>query len=348
MESIKLTSLTKGAGCGCKIAPALLEEVLHGLEQGSFPKLLVGNGQKDDAAVYDLGNGKSLISTVDFFTPVVDDPFVYGQIAAANSLSDVYAMGGKPLLALAVMGFPTEVMNAKTARAIMDGGISKCKEAGIPLAGGHTIESPEPFFGLCVNGLLENVNLKKNGGAKEGDLIFLTKPIGSGILNTAIKRNLIEDSDYSFHIENMLRLNSLGAELAQLPCVNAMTDVTGFALLGHLCEMAEASGLSAELDFAAVPFYPNLEKYLAANCIPDNCYRNWNGYEKKVDGLTNMKAFQLLNDPQTNGGLMVAVGAESLDSFSALIRDSGLREEYCRPIGRFISKKENIIYVLNQ
>ena len=235
---VKLTQFSHGSGCGCKVAPAVLEEILKDTGENLLSKnLLVGNETKDDAAVYDLGNGTALISTADFFTPIVNDAFTYGRIAAANALSDVYAMGGKPFLAIAILGFPTEKIPVSIAQQIIAGGKSICKEAGVSLAGGHTIDSPEPFFGLSVNGMVLVKNLKQNSTAEQGDLLFLTKPIGTGMLATAVKRELLSESDIQHAIDSMCFLNTFGEELGKYQFVHALTDVTGFGLLGHLIEI---------------------------------------------------------------------------------------------------------------
>ncbi len=340
--------MSKGSGCGCKIAPAVLSEILSGLShlpRQTDPNLLVGFENKDDAAVYDLGNGQLLISTVDFFTPVVDDPYTFGKIAAANALSDIYAMGGKPLVALSVLGFPVDELSPDIAKQIIKGGMDTCKEAGISIAGGHSINSPEPFFGLSVNGLVSKEKLKTNAGAKEGDLLYLTKPLGSGIYNAAIKKGILfasaneSESDVerlNKHIINMSQLNSIGSTLANLSYITSITDVTGFGFLGHLIEMCEASNLSAEINSVLIPIYPEIDDLLAQNCIPDNTYRNWNAVEKQVTGAIDMRNFQLLNDPQTNGGLLVAVSAEHQMDF----------ENYCitnnlniNTFGYFVTKQ---------
>ncbi len=342
----RLTEMSKGSGCGCKIAPAILSEILSGLLQMPDPKLLVGFENKDDAAIYDIGNGQLLISTVDFFTPVVDDPYLFGKIAAANALSDIYAMGGKPLLALSVLGFPVDELSTDIAKQIVQGGIDTCKEAGISLAGGHSINSPEPFFGLSVNGLASKERLKTNAGAKPGDLLYLTKPIGSGIYNAAIKKGLLKlenETDHSrieLHISSMSQLNSIGYKYAGLSYINAMTDVTGFGFLGHLVEMCEASGLSAEINPGGIPVYENIDDLLAQNCIPDNTYRNWNAIEKKVTGTMDMRNFQLLNDPQTNGGLLLSVSETHKTDFEKFCAANNL---ILNSFGKFVPKHDSYI-----
>jgi selenide,water dikinase len=341
VEQIKLTQFSHGAGCGCKIAPKVLDEILHnnlGVEEN---KLLVGNSSRDDAAVYDLGNGTALISTTDFFMPIVDDPFDFGRIAAANAISDVYAMGGKPILALAVLGWPVEKIPASIARKVIEGGRSICAEAGITLAGGHSIDSPEPIFGLAVSGLVQIENLKKNNTAKEGDYLFLTKPVGVGIFSTAMKRGLLKDGDEELLVSQLIKLNSIGEELGKIKEVNALTDVTGFGLLGHLIEMAEGSGLSAQISYNAIPKLKGVETYLKDRIVPDATYRNWNSYSTKVGfekGVNVMEAFNLLPDPQTNGGLLISVSEASAESVRALIGNE--------PIGRMVRKTEKVVIVI--
>lgn len=320
MEKIRLTQYSHGSGCGCKIAPAELEKILSGNKSSlQIKELLVGNNTNDDAAVWDLGNGQVLISTVDFFLPVVDSAFDFGRIAAANSISDVYAMGGKPLFANAVLGWPIDKIPSAIATEVLNGARSICSEMNIPIAGGHSINSSDPIFGLAVNGIAAIDNIKQNNTAKAGDLLYLTKPLGVGIMTTAIKRGLAQDEHIAHTVELMCTVNSIGERLGAIEAVHALTDVTGFGLLGHLIEMAEGSGLSAELDFSKVPVLPFLDTYLQQNCIPDNTFRNWNSWEKKVSGVEDLKSFQVLNDPQTSGGLLIAVAADKAQELEALI-----------------------------
>ena len=342
MPPILLTQYSHGAGCGCKIAPKVLDEILQ--SQLALPdndKLLVGNHSKDDAAVYDLGNGMALISTTDFFMPIVDDAFDFGRIAAANSISDVYAMGGKPLLAIAILGWPVEKLPVELARKIVEGGRTLCAEAGIPLAGGHSIDSPEPIFGLAVTGIVPIENLKRNNTAREGDFLFLTKPLGTGILSTAQKRGLLAPGHLPVMISQLSRLNAAGTELGQISSVNAMTDVTGFGLLGHLLEMAEGSGLSAELFYEKIPVMEGVPEYIRQRIFPDATTRNWSSYSAKVKfekGVNVMEAFTLLPDPQTNGGLLISVQEEGREAVSALLGGA-------EPVGRMIARAEKTIYV---
>jgi len=348
-EIIRLTQFSRGAGCGCKIAPAVLEQILQTTQTNFSDKhLLVGNSSKDDAAVYDLGNGTALISTTDFFTPIVDDAFDFGRIASANAISDVYAMGGKPILAIAVLGWPVEKLPASLAQQVLEGARSICNEAGIILAGGHSIDSPEPFFGLAVNGIINTAHLKQNNTAHAGDLLLLTKPIGVGILSTAEKRNVLKEEHKGLAAAQMIQLNKIGEALGKLEAVTAMTDVTGFGLLGHLIEMAEGSNVSAELYYSKIPFLEPAKEYLAQRIVPDATYRNWNSYSSKVafgTGVNVMEAFNLLPDPQTNGGLLIAVKAEQIEVVQNLLQEQKLAA-FTNPIGKLIPKAEKLIQVL--
>ncbi|HLP20192.1 MAG TPA: selenide, water dikinase SelD [Chitinophagales bacterium] len=340
---IKLTQYSHGSGCGCKVAPAVLEEILKDTGHGySTNKLLVGNETKDDAAVYDMGNGMALISTVDFFTPIVNDPFTYGRIAAANALSDVYAMGGKPFLAIAILGFPTEKISAEIARQIIAGGKSVCAKAGVALAGGHTIDAPEPFFGLAVNGMVPVKNLKQNSTAKSGDLLFLTKPLGTGKLATALKRDLITEDGMQPAVDAMCTLNSFGEELGKHEYVHALTDVTGFGLLGHLIEMCEGSQLSAEINYADIQLLPGVKDLAAKFVYADNTMRNWKAYESKVRGIGS-ESLLTLCDPQTSGGLLIAVAPDKERDFLALAAANNL---HLKAIGKLNSPQDKTITIL--
>ena len=349
-HDIRLTQFSHGAGCGCKISPAVLDEILKSnLVLPDNKKLLVGNHSKDDAAVYDLGNGSALISTTDFFMPIVDDAFDFGRIAAANSISDVYAMGGKPLMAIAILCWPVEKLPAELAQRVMEGGRIICKEAGIPLAGGHSIDSPEPIFGLAVSGIVPIENLKKNNTAEEGDYLFLTKPIGVGILSTAQKKGLLKEEHLQIMIEQMAALNKIGEELGKIKGVTAMTDVTGFGLLGHLVEMAEGSGLSAELYYDKIPKIDGVKEYIAKKISPDATFRNWNSYSDKVQfekGVDVAEAFTLLPDPQTNGGLLFSVNENSTNHLKLFLEQTGY-QNFSEPIGKLISRDEKIILIKN-
>lgn len=347
-KAIRLTQYSRGGGCGCKISPKVLEEILQnsaGLPENK--NLLVGNSSNDDAAVYDMGNGMALVSTTDFFMPIVDDAYDFGRVASANAISDVYAMGGKPLMAIAILGWPVEILPANLAQEVLNGARKICAEAGIPLAGGHSIDTKEPMFGLAVTGILPIEQLKRNNTAGEGDLIFLTKPIGTGILSTAQKRGVLKEEHAVNLISQMTNLNKTGEALGKINAVSAMTDVTGFGLLGHLVEMAEGANLSAELYYSRIPVSEGVKEYLSQKIVPDATYRNWNSYSSKVGfekGVNVMEAFNLLPDPQTNGGLLFSVKAAAIDEVTASLTASGL-ENFIQPIGRFIKSEDKIIQV---
>lgn len=349
-NDIKLTQYSHGAGCGCKIAPAVLEQILKGQTTAIHDaKLLVGNASKDDAAVYDLGNGMALISTTDFFMPIVDDAYDFGRIAAANAISDVYAMGGKPLVAIAILGWPVEKLPAELAQQLIAGGRATCDAAGVPLAGGHSIDSTEPIFGLAVTGIVPIENLKQNNTAKEGDVLFLTKPLGVGILSTAQKRGVLTPELQAVMTEQMAKLNTIGEALGKIKGVHAMTDVTGFGLLGHLIEMADGSGLGAEVYYNKLQILDGAKEYLAQRIVPDATYRNWNSYSAQVGfetGVDVMQAFSILPDPQTNGGMLISVAPESVDEVKALFEANGLNG-FIEPIGKMTAKGEKIIRVMN-
>jgi selenide,water dikinase len=343
---IRLTTYAHAAGCGCKIAPAVLNEILgDAVQQTDFKELLVGNEHKDDAAVWDLGNGISLINTVDFFMPIVDDPFDFGRIAAANAISDVYAMGGKPLFANAILGWPIDTLPIEAAKSVLAGAREICKQAGIPIAGGHSVDSKEPLFGLSVTGTVPTQCIKRNNTAKAGDLLFLTKPLGTGIAATALKRNMPNTAVLNAAVESMCHLNSVGEVLGAKEAVNAMTDITGFGLIGHLIEVCEGSQLSAQINSKAIPFIAGIDELLAQNCIPDNTYRNWNAYEKKVSGMSSMRDFQLLNDPQTSGGLLIAVDPSHQEAIQELLKAHGLAE-FTAPIGVMIAQADYSVSIV--
>ena len=345
MEKIKLTQYSHGAGCGCKISPEVLDKILKGnIAMPDNDKLIVGNHSKDDAAVLDLGNGTALISTTDFFMPIVDDPFSFGRIAAANAISDVYAMGGKPVLAIAILGWPINKLSPEIAQKVIDGGRSICIEAGISLAGGHSIDSPEPIFGLAVNGIVPIENIKQNNRAKEGDVLFLTKPLGVGILTTAEKKGLLKEEHKDLAAKQMMQLNKIGEALGKLQSVNAMTDVTGFGLLGHLTEMAEGSGLSAVINFADVPLItPEIKDYISQGSVPGGTTRNRNSYGHKIGTLTEDQ-WAILADPQTSGGLLIAVNKENAPDVIEVLKSNGL-EKFIQPIGYLKSHEEKTVTV---
>lgn len=327
MEPVKLTQYSHGAGCGCKISPALLDSILETSRPSlPHPNLLVGNSSKDDAAAFDLGNGTSVLSTTDFFMPIVDDPFTFGRIAATNAISDIYAMGGKPLMAISIFGWPIKKLSAEVARQVIDGGRAACDDAGIPLAGGHSIDSPEPIFGLAVTGIVDNKNLKQNNTAESDCEIFLTKPLGIGILSTAQKMDKIEPGHIDPSVQAMCTLNKLGSEIAKLDGVVALTDVTGFGLLGHLSEICEGSDISATLQYNRVPLLPNVIKYIELGCIPGGNRNNFASYGHKIGEMTEEQK-SILCDPQTSGGLLSIVRRSAIDEFLALTSKAGLELE---------------------
>jgi selenide,water dikinase len=335
-KEVKLTQYSHGAGCGCKIAPKLLDQILK--SNFSFPdndKLLVGNSTKDDAAVYDIGNGQAIISTTDFFMPIVDDAYDFGRIASANAISDIYAMGGKPLLAIAILGWPINKLSAETAQKVIEGSRKICSEANIPLAGGHSIDSPEPIFGLAVTGIIERDKVKMNSTATEGCKLYLTKPMGIGILTTAQKKGLLKEEHRFIARDWMIKLNSIGASLSQFEYVKAITDVTGFGLLGHLSEMCEGSNLSAEIYFDDVPVLPHINDYIFQNCIPGGTNRNWESYGHLIEDITEGQK-KILCDPQTSGGLLIAVSPERENVFVDFMKSNGFS---MTPIGVMKKRK---------
>jgi len=341
-NNIKLTQFSHGAGCGCKISPQALNVILNSDIYIPAPSnLITGNESRDDAAVMDMGNGTAIISTTDFFTPVVDDPFTFGQIAAANAISDVFAMGGKPIMAIAILGWPVNVLSPDIAREVVDGGRQICKEVGIPLAGGHSIDSPEPIFGLAVTGQVDTHKIKRNDTATEGCQLFLTKPLGVGILTTAQKMGVLQDKHAHIAPDLMRIINSLGYELAQISGVKAMTDVTGFGFLGHLTEICEGSNLSAHIYYNKIPKLSILDPYLEQKCFPGGTLRNWKSYGKKVR-LKDEANKNILCDPQTNGGLLIAVEPDSIPEVQKLFKASNIKAE---ALGQFVKKEDLLITV---
>jgi|SRR6185312_8208548 len=332
MDTIKLTQYSHGAGCGCKISPKVLDAILHSAKPATkYKNLVVGNESKDDAAVYDIGGGKGLISTTDFFMPIVDDPYQFGKIASANAISDVYAMGGTPLMAIAILGWPINKIPEAIASQVLEGARDICNSVNIPLAGGHSIDSPEPIFGLAVNGMVDLKHLKRNDTAKEGNLLYLTKPIGIGILTTAEKKGILKKEHEGLAATIMMQINRIGAELGKLDGVKAMTDVTGFGLLGHLREMCEGSHLGATIHFDKVKLIANLEDYLKQNAVPGGTTRNWDSYGDKIK-LANDTQRNILCDPQTSGGLLIAVEPDAAKEVEKLLKDNGLGA-FAEPIG---------------
>ena len=331
MNDIKLTEYSHGAGCGCKISPAVLDIILKTkLDIKPDKNLLVGNASKDDAAAYDIGDGRCVISTTDFFMPIVDDPFDFGRIAATNAISDIYAMGGKPTMAIAILGWPINKLSAEVASQVIDGGRQACADAGIPLAGGHSIDAPEPVFGLAVTGMADIADLKQNNTATAGCKLYLTKPLGVGILATAQKKKILLEKDRFTARDSMCALNFLGEKIAKIKGVTALTDVTGFGLLGHLIEMCEGSQVSAEIDFEAIPLLDSVKDYIEKGAIPGGTLRNFDSYGKKVVELTELQK-TILCDPQTSGGLLVAVNAEDEEQLLVLLKEHGAP---CLPIGQ--------------
>lgn len=335
---IKLTEYSHGQGCGCKISPKVLDTILKSsIDELNDPNLLVGNHARDDAAVYDIGNGEAIISTTDFFMPIVDDPFTFGRIAATNAISDVYAMGGTPLMAIAIFGWPLDKLPAEVGQQVIEGGRSVCQEAGMILAGGHSIDSPEPIFGLAVTGKVAVKHLKENSTAKVGDKIYLTKPLGVGILTTAQKQKKITLEDKKRAIDTMCQLNDIGAKLAKIDGVNAMTDVTGFGLGGHLSEVCLGSKVSAVIDYNKVPTLPNIKDYLANGCSPGGAQRNFDSYGHNLNAM-NSEVQSIICDPQTSGGLLIMVADEAQSEFKQVMRDAKFDLE---AIGEIVTPDEN-------
>ncbi len=327
-NSIKLTEYSHGAGCGCKISPEVLTTILSSqLPQFTDPNLLVGNQSRDDAAVYKLDDNTGIISTTDFFMPIVDDPFTFGQIAATNAISDIYAMGGTPIMAIAVLGWPVSKLSAEIAQQVVDGGRQACADAGIMLAGGHSIDAPEPIFGLAVTGKVDLAHIKQNDTAQAGDKLYLTKPLGIGILTTAQKQKKLHDDDSHIAPEAMCRLNKIGAHVAKLDGVHAMTDVTGFGLAGHLLEMCQGSKLSAAISTGALPLLPKVADYLRQGCIPGGTHRNFASYGVDLPELTEEQK-ALICDPQTSGGLMIAVSPDQESALTELLLQHDV-QAYC-------------------
>ncbi|MDB5982847.1 MAG: selD [Pseudomonas sp.] len=341
-EPIRLTQYSHGAGCGCKISPEVLEVILAGSgAQNLDPKLWVGNASRDDAAVYAIDDERGVVSTTDFFMPIVDDPYDFGRIAATNAISDIYAMGGTPLMAIAILGWPVNLLAPEVAREVIRGGRAVCDEAGIPLAGGHSIDAPEPIFGLAVTGLVEKRFMKRNDTATEGCKLYLTKPLGIGILTTAEKKGVLRVADQGVARDLMCTLNKPGARFGKIAGITAMTDVTGFGLLGHLVEMADGSKLTGRVDFAAVPRLPSVDYYLEQNCIPGGTHRNFDSYSERLTPITQLQKL-LLCDPQTSGGLLVAVEPAAEAEFLAVAAELGLA---LSAIGELVGRQRHAVEV---
>lgn len=343
-----LTEFSKGGGCSCKIAPRVLEEILHSTTiRPQHKALLVGHDTNDDAAVYDMGNGTALISSTDFFSPLVNDPFTFGKIAAANAISDIYAMGGKPLVAIAILGWPVEKLPTAMAQQVIEGGRTICEQAGIPLAGGHSIDNPEPIFGLAVSGIVPIENLKKNNTAQIGDWLLLTKPLGTGVLASAEKRGLLDEPHQTILFDALCSLNQIGTALGNIKGVRAMTDITGFGLMGHLIEMVKGSNTSAAIYYDRLPVLSNVKELIIQRVFPDATTRNWSAYQDKIrfeKGVNVMEAFTLLPDPQTNGGLLISVAPDALETVQQLLREQGYAA-HIEPIGKIIAQEEKTLII---
>ena len=335
-ERIRLTEFSHGGGCGCKIAPAILSEMLATMPLRGLPKdLLVGTETADDAAVYRLNDEQALVATTDFFTPVVDDPFDFGRIAATNAISDVYAMGARPIMALALVGMPLEKLPLSVIRRVLEGGESVCAQAGIPIAGGHSIDTLEPIYGLVALGLVHPDKVKKNSSGRAGDVLILGKPLGIGVLSAALKKGKLSESGYAQMIQWTTKLNTPGEALAAMPDVHALTDVTGFGLAGHLLEICRGSKLAAELEFSSVPVISEALDWVKQGVATGASDRNWKGYGHEVDLSGEEWKRKLLTDPQTSGGLLVACAPEAQNEVLSVFRREGFEE--ARPVGRLSS-----------
>lgn len=337
-SAIRLTEYSHGAGCGCKISPKILDQILKSnLTFPSDANLLVGNSSKDDAAAYDIGNNQVILSTTDFFMPIADDPFDFGRIAATNAISDIYAMGGKPIMAIAILGWPVNVLPPEVAQRVIDGGRQACAEAGIMLAGGHSIDSPEPIFGLAVTGIVNKDQLKQNNTATAGCRLYLTKPLGVGILTTAQKQKKLRSEHEFLARDVMCQMNKVGAQVAHLPGVEAITDVTGFGLMGHLLEVCEGSGVNAVLFEQKIPLLPPVRDYIAQGCLPGGTTRNFESYGDKLAPLSDEQR-ALFCDPQTSGGLLIAVQPEHAAALEHVLTSAGV---YAQCIGELVAARDD-------
>ncbi|MDG6345058.1 selenide, water dikinase SelD [Glaesserella parasuis] len=341
-EPIRLTQYSHGAGCGCKISPKVLEQILH-TEQEKFidPNLLVGNETKDDAAVYDIGNGVGIVSTTDFFMPIVDDPFDFGRIAATNAISDIFAMGGKPIMAIAILGFPINKLPAEVAQKIVDGGRFACQQAGIALAGGHSIDSPEPIFGLAVTGIISTEQVKKNASAQADCDLYLTKPLGIGVLTTAEKQGKLKPEHKNLARNVMCQMNLIGAEFAKVDEITAMTDVTGFGLLGHLTEICQGSNLRAEVYFDQIQTLDGVREYIAQGAVPGGTTRNFDSYGHLISPLSDEQK-AILCDPQTSGGLLIAVKPQAVESVKQIAKNANVA---LYPVGRLLKAESGKVLI---
>jgi selenide,water dikinase len=343
----RLTSLSHGGGCGCKIAPGVLSEILKSVPQLPFPKeLLIGIETSDDAAVYQINESQAIVATTDFFMPIVDDPFDFGKIAATNAISDIYAMGGTPIFALALVGMPIKVLSNATIARILEGGAEACRSAGIPIAGGHTIDSVEPIYGLVAIGIVDPKLVKSNAAAEADDVLILGKPLGVGILSAALKKDLLDDAGYQEMITNTTKLNSAGPDLAKLAGVHALTDVTGFGLAGHTLELARASKLTAQIDWQQVPLLSHVQDLADQGVITGASDRNWQSYGSQVHLPKQFSPAQqaLLTDPQTSGGLLVSCSADAVSAVIEIFKHHGFASACV--IGKMTSKQNQSLEVL--
>jgi selenide,water dikinase len=339
---IRLTQFSHGAGCGCKISPAVLTEILKTVPAGlQNPNLLIGFDSRDDAAVFRINDDQAVVSTTDFFMPIVDDPFDFGGIASVNAISDIYAMGARPVVAIAILGWPIDKLEPAIAGEVLCGAKEACSRAGIPLAGGHSIDAPEPIFGLAVTGLVHPNRILANSLARAGDELYLTKPLGVGILTTAEKKGILAEADADKARDSMLALNDIGPELADADAARSITDVTGFGLLGHLIEMCEASGVSAEIEYSKVPQIDSLPRYIEQQAFPGGTARNFSSYGHKASAMTDIARI-VLCDPQTSGGLLVAVPPERRDAFRDV---AASRKLELSPFGKLTSQGEFTVTV---
>ena len=342
----RLTSLSHGGGCGCKIAPSVLSEILKNVPQLPFPKeLLVGIETSDDAAVYQINESQAIVATTDFFMPIVDDPFDFGKIAATNAISDIYAMGGTPLFALALVGMPVKVLSNQTIARILEGGSEACRAAGIPIAGGHTIDSVEPIYGLVAIGIVDPKRVKSNAAAQAGDILILGKPLGVGIMSAALKRDLLEPASYQEMIANTTKLNSAGPDLAKLAGVHALTDVTGFGLAGHTLELARGSNLTAQINWSNVPLLSKVADLAQQGVITGASGRNWESYGKDVLLPKQYSAAQqaLLTDPQTSGGLLVSCSADAANDVLEIFKQHQFLD--AAVIGEMLPKQDQPLVI---
>jgi len=342
-DKIRLTQHCSAAGCGCKLSSANLSEILSGLHADHSENLITGNTNSEDSVAYKIGpkneSGEVLLSTIDFFTPIVDDPFDFGYVAAANALSDIYAMGGRPVFAMSVLAWPVKNLETSVAREVVQGAIECCRKEGVVIAGGHSIENPEPLFGLSVNGFVKEENLKKNSGAREGDLLYLTKPLGTGICSTAMKRDLLGVEDQKILTEHLKMVNRVGYKLGGVKGVRAMTDVTGFSLAGHLSEVCRGSSVGAVVELANLPLLTDLSHYINQKAIPGGTKKNIESFQDFVvaDFFADPACqgfVPVVFDPQTNGGLLVVVSPDYREEVETILGESG---HYCNAIGKIVS-----------